>query len=229
MFKLAGALLLLLSLPTVGRAAWWNNDWNFRKEITFDLTPAGANVSGTPIDVPILVRLHLGNFAYFNDTKADGSDLRFVAGDDKTPLKFHIERYDPTNQIAFVWVRIPRIAGGTNNEKVYLYYGNAKAPAAADGAGTYDVNQTLVYHLSESQAAAGGSHRLRQQSRFCNCRAEFCIPHWWGREIVRRHINYGALEFLTACDPLSGRDAIGLDAYGRCAVRCLRLRISGQG
>ena len=151
MFKLAGALLLLLSLPTVGRAAWWNNDWNFRKEITFDLTPAGANVSGTPIDVPILVRLHLGNFAYFNDTKADGSDLRFVAGDDKTPLKFHIERYDPTNQIAFVWVRIPRIAGGTNNEKVYLYYGNAKAPAAADGAGTYDVNQTLVYHLSESQ------------------------------------------------------------------------------
>ena len=151
MFKLAGALLLLLSLPTAVHAAWWNNDWNFRKEITFDLTPSGANVPGTPTDVPILVRLHLGNFAYFNDTKPDGSDLRFVASDDKTPLKFHIERYDPTNQIAYVWVRVPRIAGGTNNEKVYLYYGNAKAPAAADGAGTYDVNQTLVYHLTEAQ------------------------------------------------------------------------------
>ncbi len=146
-----GAILLLLSLPTLSQAAWWNNDWNFRKEITFDLTPAGANIPGTPNDVPILIRLHLGNFAYFNDTKPDGSDLRFVAGDDKTPLKFHVERYDPTNQIAFVWVRIPRMAGGTNSEKIYLYYGNPKAANAADPAATYDVNQVLVYHLSETQ------------------------------------------------------------------------------
>jgi biopolymer transport protein ExbB len=149
--KLVGAFLIFLSLPTIGQAAWWNNEWNFRKEITFDLTPAGANISGTPIDVPILIRLHLGNFAYFNDAKPDGSDLRFLAGDDKTPLKFHIERYDPTNQIAFVWVRIPRIAGGTNSEKIYLYYGNPKASSAADPAATYDVNQVLVYHLSEMQ------------------------------------------------------------------------------
>ena len=151
MHKLAGALLFLLSLPTISHAAWWNNDWNFRKEITFDLTPAGANIPGTPIDVPILIRLHLGNFAYFNDTKPDGSDLRLLAGDDKTPLKFHIERYDPTNQIAFVWVRMPRIAGGTNSDKIYLYYGNPKASSAADPAATYDVNQTLVLHLSETQ------------------------------------------------------------------------------
>jgi biopolymer transport protein ExbB len=147
-----GAIFLLLSLPTLSQAAWWNNDWNFRKEITFDLTPSGANIPGTPVDVPILIRLHLGNFAYFNDTKPDGGDLRFLAGDDKTPLKFHIERFDPANQMAFVWVRIPRIAGGTNSEKIYLYYGNPKASAAADPAATYDVNQVLVLHLSETQA-----------------------------------------------------------------------------
>jgi biopolymer transport protein ExbB len=149
--KLAAALLFLLCLPATSQAAWWNNDWNFRKEITFDLTPAGANVPGTPLDVPVLIRLHLGNFGYFNDTKPDGSDLRFVASDDKTPLKFHIERYDPTNQIAFIWVRVPRLAGGTNSEKVFLYYGNPKAAAAGDSAGTYDANQALVYHLSDAQ------------------------------------------------------------------------------
>ena len=151
MYKFAIALLFLSTLPAVGHAAWWNNDWNFRKEITFDLTPAGANIPGTSNDVPILIRLHLGNFAYFNDTKPDGSDLRFIASDDKTPLKYHIERYDPVNQIAFVWVRVPRMAGGTNSDKIYLYYGNPKAPAAGDAAGTYDTNQTLVYHLSEMQ------------------------------------------------------------------------------
>ncbi len=151
MYKLVGALLFLLTLPAVSQAAWWNNDWNFRKEITLDLTPTGANVPGTLNDVPVLIRLHLSNFGYFNDTKPDGSDLRFIASDDKTPLKFHIERYDPVNQLAFIWVRVPRIAGGTNSEKIYLYYGNPKANAAGDAAGTYDTNQTLVYHFSETQ------------------------------------------------------------------------------
>lgn len=157
MYKLVLALVMVFSLPAVSQAAWWSNDWNFRKEITFDMTPAGANIAGTPVDVPVLIRLHLGNFAYFNDTKRDGSDLRFIAGDDKTPLKFHIERYDPTNQMAFVWVRVPRISGGANSDKIYLYYGNPKASAASDPAGTYDTNQTLVYHFSETQLPLGDS------------------------------------------------------------------------
>ncbi len=151
MYKQLGALLILLAVPALSQAAWWSNDWNFRKEITFDLTRAAGNVQSTVTDEPVLIRLHLGNFAFFNDTKPDGSDFRFVSSDDKTPLKFHIERYDPTTQIAYLWVRVPRIAGGTNSEKVYLYYGNPKANAAGDAAATYDVNQTLVYHLSETQ------------------------------------------------------------------------------
>ena len=28
--------------------AWWNDDWKFRKEITFDLSAAGANISWNP-------------------------------------------------------------------------------------------------------------------------------------------------------------------------------------
>lgn len=164
MHKLIAALLFLLCLPATSHAAWWNNDWNFRKEITFDLTPGGANVPGTPLDVPVLIRLHLGNFGYFNDTKPDGSDLRFVASDDKTPLKFHIERFDPTNQIAFVWVRVPRLAGATNTEKIYLYYGNPKAPAAGDAPGTYDANQTLVYHFSDAQLPPADSTAYANKS-----------------------------------------------------------------
>ena len=34
--------------------AWWNDKWAFRKEITFDLTPAGADIPGAPADVPVL-------------------------------------------------------------------------------------------------------------------------------------------------------------------------------
>jgi biopolymer transport protein ExbB len=127
--------------------AWWNGDWAYRKEIDFDLTPKGADIPGAPTDVPVLIRLSLANFQYFSDAKSDGSDFRFIDSDDKTALKFHIERFDPQDQIALVWVRVPHLTGGVNTDKVFLYYGNKNAQSAADPAGTYDVNQVLDYHF----------------------------------------------------------------------------------
>jgi biopolymer transport protein ExbB len=146
-------LLLMLGLIVLGGAwgqearAWWNGDWAFRKEISFDLTPTGADIPGAPTDVPILIRLSLANFQYFGDAKPDGSDFVFISADDKTPLKHHIERFDSQAQIALVWVRMPRLTGGANTDKIYLYYGNKKATSVADAAGTYDANQVLVYHF----------------------------------------------------------------------------------
>lgn len=147
-----GLALALIAVP-VASQAWWNEEWNFRKEITFDLTPTAADIAGTPTDIPVLIRLHIGNFNYFADTRPDGSDLRFLAADDQTPLKFHIERYDPQTQMAFIWVLLPRLAGGTNTEKIYLYYGNPDATSAADSAGTYDAAQAAVYHFAENAGA----------------------------------------------------------------------------
>ena len=144
--------VLLCCLPMVSHA-WWSDDWNFRKEITFDLSPAAADISGTPSDVPVLIRLHLGNFGYFGDTLPDGSDLRFVAGDDKTPLKFHVERYDATSQLAFVWVNVPRLSGGLNTDKIYLYYGNKKSTSAQKSSESYDAAQVLVYHFGAGESA----------------------------------------------------------------------------
>jgi biopolymer transport protein ExbB len=138
--------------PTLVSAAssWWNGDWKYRKEIGLDLSPAGADVAGTPQNVPILVRLSLGNFGYFNDTKPDGSDFRLIAGDDKTALKFHFEKYDPQSQIALLWVNVPQITGGSKSDKFYAYYGNPDSPTAADPAGTYDPSQVLVLPFSDS-------------------------------------------------------------------------------
>jgi len=137
-------------VPAIALAAsWWNNDWKFRKEIAFDMTPAGADIAATPQDVLVLVRLSLANFSYFNDTKPDGADFRVVAGDDKIPLKFHFEKYDAQNQMALLWVRVPQITGGSKTDKIYAYYGNPDAAAAADIAGTYDASQALVLSFSE--------------------------------------------------------------------------------
>ena len=144
------ALVAALLPAVVLAASWWNNDWKFRKEIGFDLSPTGADVSGTLTDFPVLVRLSLANFAYFSDTKPDGSDFRLIAGDDKTPLKFHFEKYDPQDQMAFLWVRMPQMTGGSKTDKIYAYYGNPGAAAAADVAGTYDTSQVLVLSFNEA-------------------------------------------------------------------------------
>jgi biopolymer transport protein ExbB len=148
--KWLACCVVLAPMLAYAAGSWWNNDWKYRKEIGFDLTAAGADVAGTPQDLPVLVRLSLANFSYFNDTKPDGPDFRVLASDDKTPLKFHFEKYDPQDQIALLWVRVPQITGGAKSDKIYAYYGNADAPAAADIPGTYDTSQVLVLSFAES-------------------------------------------------------------------------------
>jgi biopolymer transport protein ExbB len=138
--------VLALLLPQ-SAFAWWSDDWAFRKELRFDLSSAGANISSAPVDVPVLVRLSLANFEFFADTKPDGSDFRFIASDDKTALNYHIERYDPQTQIALIWVKVPRLTPGVNTDTIYIYYGNEDAPPASNPAATYDANQVLVYQF----------------------------------------------------------------------------------
>ena len=149
--------LMFLSFCVLGTAwgqgkAWWNGDWPYRKEITLDASAAAANIAGSADNVPVLVRLSLANFQYFNNLKPDASDLRVLAGDDSTPLKFHIERFDPQAQIALIWVLLPKLTGG-GKTNFYLYYGNGNASSASDPAGSYDDHQILVYHFGPAKGS----------------------------------------------------------------------------
>src|SRR5262249_49259291 len=140
-------LLVLVTLWPAPASAWWNDQWSLRKKITVDTSPAGAGVSDPIGAVPVLVRLHVGNFR-FGAAKEDGGDLRFVAADDKTPLKHHVEKFDSLLGEALIWVSVPDLKPGTKTE-LWLYYGNPKAPAAVDAKATYDPDTPLVYHFAE--------------------------------------------------------------------------------
>ena len=141
------AVVLLVALWPAPASAWWNDQWSLRKKITIDTGASGASVSDVIGTTPILVRLHVGNFR-FGAAKEDGGDLRFVASDDKTPLKHHVEKYDSLLGEALVWVSIADLKPGTKNE-IWLYYGNPKAPTAVDAKGTYDPDTLLVYHFAD--------------------------------------------------------------------------------
>lgn len=146
------ALLFLLALWPSPASAWWNEQWTLRKKITIDTGPSGAGISDPIGATPVLVRLHVGNFR-FGAAKEDGGDLRFVAADDKTPLKHHVEKYDSLLGEALVWVGVPDLKPGAKND-IWLYYGNQKAPAAVDAKGTYDPDTLLVYHFNDRSTPA---------------------------------------------------------------------------
>ena len=141
------ALVAALTLAPSPAKAWWNDDWSLRKKITIDASASGANITDPIGTTPVLIRLHAGNFR-FASAKDDGSDLRFVAGDDKTPLKHHIEKYDALLAEALVWVSVPNVQAGAKTD-IWLYSGNRKAVPTSDPKGTYDPDTLLVYHFNE--------------------------------------------------------------------------------
>jgi biopolymer transport protein ExbB len=153
-FAFTGMVASLSLLP--GKAqAWWSDDWSSRKSITIDTGPSGSAINDAIGNTPVLVRLHSGNFK-FDAAKPDGADIRFIAGDDQTPLKYHIEKYDSLLGEAFVWVNIPDLKAG-GQTSVFLYYGNKKASPADDSKGTYDASTVLAYHFGERGSPARDS------------------------------------------------------------------------
>ena len=147
-FLLLGLAVCCCLFGSLARAAW-DPAWTQRLVLSVDTTAGGVATQAALDNVPVLVRLHTGNFPFL-DAKPDGSDLRFIAADDKTPLKFHIERFDGLNELALVWVQLPRIAPGAKAEALNLYFGNAAAVAGGDAKGSFDAKQTLVMHFSDS-------------------------------------------------------------------------------
>jgi biopolymer transport protein ExbB len=140
--------LCLFSTAAQAAEGWWQNDWSFRRHITIDTSPKGGNIPGTAGRVPVLIRLHSGNFN-FADAQENGTDIRFVASDNKTPLAFHIESYDGVLGMANIWVDVPDFPAAAAKD-IFLYYANKKATPGADAPGTFDADYTLVYHFDDA-------------------------------------------------------------------------------
>lgn len=115
-------LLIAVSLP-MASAAWFNDSWNYKQEVTTNSASASD----------------LANFPYFLsiDTQTlitegkmndDCSDLRITNSAEDTVLAYEIVSGCNTTTTQ-VWAKIPSLA--TNNStNIYFYYGN---PTAVDG------------------------------------------------------------------------------------------------
>jgi biopolymer transport protein ExbB len=64
-------LAFMLLTCSFSSYVWWNEDWTSRKKIT--LTGPSSEVT----DVPVLIRLHTGNFDFFSASD-NGGDVRLA-------------------------------------------------------------------------------------------------------------------------------------------------------
>ncbi|HEX4084280.1 MAG TPA: DUF2341 domain-containing protein [Chthoniobacteraceae bacterium] len=147
-------LLCALAVLTLSATAnaWWDGDWSIRKKITIDTGSTGVSIDSPIGASAVLLRLSDGDFN-FQAAKEDGSDIRFVAADDKTQLTYHIEHFDSLMSEGFVWVKVPDLKPGAQTT-IWMYYGNSgqKATNVQDPKGTYDSGTVLVYHFGEKNA-----------------------------------------------------------------------------
>jgi biopolymer transport protein ExbB len=156
-FALLGAGLAMLSMPLAAHA----EEWAHSKKLSFDTTASGTEIKEEVAALPLLVRLHSGNFT-FSEAKPDGSDLRFFAADGKTPLKYHIEKFDAANELANAWVGLPKLAANAKAEALTMSWGNPSAAQADDVKGTYEASQIFVLHFGNPEgvkdATANANH-----------------------------------------------------------------------
>ncbi|MGZ8270737.1 MAG: DUF2341 domain-containing protein [Methylophilus sp.] len=141
---LALMILMLAVLPTLGFAEW-NADWTVKNKIT--INPQA--LSGVTDSVSVPVRLHSGNFD-FTTVNVDGSDIRFVAADDKTELKFYVEKFDAVNELAIIWVQLPAVTATEKDAHIWVYSGNEKATSASDEKALIAAGTIGQFHFAEN-------------------------------------------------------------------------------
>ena len=125
---------------------WWNNDWGYRKKITLKTsTYLSGDVTN---DHVIYAKQVAADSDFWGHVAAAGEDVRFVAADDTTALKYYFQRFDHTNDLMDAWVKVTDTFTSAADIFVYMYYGNAGASDAQDVTNTL-TNYLAVYHSDE--------------------------------------------------------------------------------
>ena len=134
--------LFSLIQPTWSQPPWWNESWNFRKQIIIDHTKVVANLENFPVLIDI-IDPDLKAKAQF-----DGGDIIFTIDHNNT-LNHEIEFYDGNSGRLVAWIQTPLLSSTVDTE-LFMYYGNPYATNQQNASTVWDTNFAMVQHLEES-------------------------------------------------------------------------------
>lgn len=142
--------------------------WRFSKTMILNTSITGANVTGTVLDFPVLIRFNSENFD-FSQAEADGADIRFSKADN-TSIPYEIERWDAAHQQAEIWVNIDTIHGNDSTQSILLSWGNAGIAGTSNSASVFDTNYGFqgIWHLGETDSLASDATANRYNGSTVN-------------------------------------------------------------
>jgi biopolymer transport protein ExbB len=149
---LLNIITVSLLASSISAQAAWNDAWESRAKVTIDTAEITEPVSNALIPV----RLHSGNFDFLS-VNPDGSDIRVIAADDKTELRFYVEKFDAVNELAVVWVQVPQLSSANKDARFWIYSGNPDATAISNADIFADENVSLQLSFNEKTFLADRS------------------------------------------------------------------------
>lgn len=110
--------------------AWYSASWSNRMPITANAALVGGSDTNMDlvIDLNDLDSAAAGNF--FSTVDSTGKDIRVTTEDGTTECAVHLIEIDTVGETGRAVFKAPTI---DDNQKFYVYYGNASATAPADG------------------------------------------------------------------------------------------------
>jgi hypothetical protein len=143
-------LEIKLTASDGGAGDWWNAAWTQRQRLTFENGASDEDLDG----FVVLVSLDPTKVDY-GQIAPNGADLRFVDSDGTTVLPYQIDTWNEAG-LSTVWVRVPSVDASSTSDHIWMYYGNAGAPAAQDAVATW-ADYEGVWHLGGSLADSTGN------------------------------------------------------------------------
>jgi hypothetical protein len=128
------------------KKAWYDPNWQYRKQITIDSTKVSNNLT----DFPVLINQN-SDINLASHARSDGWDIVFTSSDKKTKLNHEIETYNSTSGKLVAWVNVP-VLSSTSNTTLYMYYGYPTSSNQQNSSNVWSSFQS-IWHLKENPAA----------------------------------------------------------------------------
>jgi hypothetical protein len=125
--------------------------WHHQIHIALNTTASGADIAENVVNFPVLIRLNEANFD-FTQAALRGTDIRF-SGRNNTPLPCEIERWDPENRRAEIWVKMDTIFGNSSTQFITMYWGSPEGVPVTANRTVFDTANgfRMVWHLSDDE------------------------------------------------------------------------------
>jgi len=132
---------------------WYNDSWEFRKNITLSLNTA-TGVDSDLTDFPVLISFTDTDLIQTNESL--GRDFAFTQSDGTTVLSHEIEKFDNTTGEVIAWVRIPTLSASSTTEMYVYYKGDT---IGFNSANVWNDDYVLVWHLNQTSTGTVGEFR----------------------------------------------------------------------